>query len=89
MKVIKYTVEGYMEEKVGNDDQIIGIKYNLQVKPITLEGEAVLDLSDLPSEERKKICNLLEGVYNEKTKTCVVRIKIDATEPIKVKILKK
>lgn len=82
MGLFKDIVKGHIEKKVEDRE----IKINLHVVPVLLEGEAMLDLSDLPPEDREKICNLLGGLYNEKTKSCVVKIKIDNKDPTKIKI---
>jgi len=86
MEKFKSVIKGYIEKK--EDNGVVKTSYEMRVEPITLEGEATLDLSDLPPEDREKICNLLRGLYDEKTKSCIVRIRIDNKDPIKVKILR-
>lgn len=52
-----------------------------------VEGEAILDLSDLRPEDRKKICEKLEGYIDSAGAKCVVRLIVDTTNPKTIKIL--
>jgi len=53
-----------------------------------IEGDAILDLSDLEPEERKKLCERLGGIIDEDRGQCLVKISVDPTNPKQIKILK-
>ena len=53
-----------------------------------IEGEAILDLKDLKPEEREMFCKKLGGLFDKESQQCLVKIKIDKSEPTKIKILK-
>ena len=49
-----------------------------------IEGEALIDLSELPEDEAKNVCTqLLGGTYIERGQRCIVKVELKEDEDYK------
>jgi len=52
-----------------------------KVKGILGEGEALVDLSDLPEEDAREVClKKLKGTFLERGKKCIIKIELEEGE---------